>query len=103
MNDLCLIIPPAFYIYINYCRGLRFDETPCYEYLRGLFRALLEEKGEKDDGVYDWMISSIPHAPIALPKQFLEEDGSLLEELKRPAPLKYRSCMLLAGLCGREE
>lgn len=103
VNDLCLNIPPAFYIYINYCRGLRFDETPCYEYLRGLFRALLEEKGEKDDGVYDWMISSIPHAPIALPKQFLEEDGSLLEELKRPAPLKYRSCMLLAGLCGREE
>lgn len=102
LNDLCLNIPPAFYAYLNYCRGLRFDEAPRYEYLRSLFRNLLEEKGEVDDGVYDWMIPNIPHAPIALLKQFLEEDGSVMNELKKPARKELRRCMLLSGSNGKE-
>ena len=37
---LCRGLPAEFAIYLNYCRGLRFEETPDYIYLRQLFRIL---------------------------------------------------------------
>ena len=47
-NLLCLILnvycvqgfPAEFAMYLNYCRGLRFEEAPDYMYLRQLFRIL---------------------------------------------------------------
>lgn len=44
-----------FSIYLNYVRKLTFDETPDYDFLRGLFDLALSSSGEMDDGVYDWM------------------------------------------------
>ena len=35
---LCKGCPAEFSMYLNYCRGLRFDEAPDYMYLRQLFR-----------------------------------------------------------------
>ena len=32
--------PAEFAMYLNYCRGLRFEEAPDYMYLRQLFRIL---------------------------------------------------------------
>ena len=37
---LCKGFPSEFSMYLNYCRGLRFDEAPDYMYLRQLFRIL---------------------------------------------------------------
>lgn len=37
-------------------RKLTFDETPDYDFLRGLFDLALSNSGEMDDGVYDWMM-----------------------------------------------
>lgn len=37
---LCKGYPAEFPMYLNYCRGLRFDEAPDYMYLRQLFRIL---------------------------------------------------------------
>uniref|UniRef100_A0A183U2Q6 Protein kinase domain-containing protein n=1 Tax=Toxocara canis TaxID=6265 RepID=A0A183U2Q6_TOXCA len=37
---LCKGFPAEFAMYLNYCRGLRFDEAPDYMYLRQLFRML---------------------------------------------------------------
>ncbi len=37
---LCKGFPAEFAMYLNYCRGLRFDEAPDYMYLRQLFRIL---------------------------------------------------------------
>ena len=31
--------PAEFAMYLNYCRGLRFEEAPDYMYLRQLFRS----------------------------------------------------------------
>lgn len=45
-----------FSIYLNYVRKLTFDETPDYDFLRGLFDLALSNSGEMDDGVYDWMM-----------------------------------------------
>jgi serine/threonine protein kinase len=37
LDKLCEGIPESFKLYLKYCKGLKFDETPNYEYLRGLF------------------------------------------------------------------
>ena len=37
---LCKGFPAEFAMYLNYCRGLRFEEGPDYMYLRQLFRIL---------------------------------------------------------------
>ncbi|BGP53966.1 hypothetical protein JCM8202_002963 [Rhodotorula sphaerocarpa] len=43
-----------FAIYLNYVRKLGFEETPDYDFLRELFTKVLKNRGETDDGIYDW-------------------------------------------------
>lgn len=46
--------PAEFSIYLNYCRGLRFEEAPDYMYLRQLFRILFRTLNHQYDYTYDW-------------------------------------------------
>ena len=101
LKDLCEGFPPAFYVYLNYCRELRFDETPNYEYLRNLFRTAMIERNERDDGVFDWIDNSRTHIPAALPRYFVDEGGSLREDLRIPAPRAYSRCVLREGRSAR--
>ena len=41
-------------MYLNYCRGLRFDEAPDYMYLRQLFRILFRTLNYNYDYIFDW-------------------------------------------------
>ena len=41
---------------MNYVRKLGFEETPDYDFLRELFAKVLENIGELDDGICDWML-----------------------------------------------
>ena len=41
-------------MYLNYCRGLRFEEAPDYMYLRQLFRILFRTLNHQYDYTYDW-------------------------------------------------
>lgn len=41
-------------MYLNYCRGLRFEEGPDYMYLKQLFRILFRTLDHKYDYTYDW-------------------------------------------------
>ena len=41
---------------MQYVRKLGFEETPDYDFLRELFNKVLYRLGEKDDGIYDWML-----------------------------------------------
>ena len=41
---------------MQYVRKLGFDETPDYDFLRDLFTKALNNSGDIDDGVYDWML-----------------------------------------------
>lgn len=46
--------PAEFAMYLNYCRGLRFEETPDYMYLRQLFRILFRTLNQQYDYIFDW-------------------------------------------------
>lgn len=41
---------------MNYCRSLKFEETPNYAFLRRLFRELYLKCGFENDFVFDWTI-----------------------------------------------
>ncbi|GFR05701.1 casein kinase I isoform alpha [Trichonephila clavipes] len=51
---LCKGYPAEFAMYLNYCRGLRFEEAPDYMYLRQLFRILFRTLNHQYDYTFDW-------------------------------------------------
>ncbi|XP_002749025.1 casein kinase I [Callithrix jacchus] len=53
---LCKGFPAEFAMYLNYCRGLRFEEVPDYTYLRQLFRILFRTLNHQYDYTFDWMM-----------------------------------------------
>eukprot|EP00756_Hemistasia_phaeocysticola_P024856 Hpha_TRINITY_DN15975_c1_g4::TRINITY_DN15975_c1_g4_i1::g.71333::m.71333/K02218/CSNK1, CKI; casein kinase 1 len=53
-ESLCKGFPQEFVTYLNYCKSLRFEEEPDYNYLRRLFRDLYHREGHKTDYVFDW-------------------------------------------------
>ncbi|EME44488.1 hypothetical protein DOTSEDRAFT_72084 [Dothistroma septosporum NZE10] len=55
IKDLCEGFPDEFNKYLTYVRGLGFEDTPDYDYLRELFTKALQNNGEVEDGEYDWM------------------------------------------------
>lgn len=48
--------PAEFAMYLNYARGLRFDENPDYVYLRQLFRILFRTLNHQYDFTFDWTL-----------------------------------------------
>ncbi|KAI7876658.1 casein kinase I [Mucor mucedo] len=54
VRTLCEGFPNEFVQYMQYSRKLGFDETPNYNWLRGLFLKVISDLDEVDDGVYDW-------------------------------------------------
>ncbi|XP_023238172.1 casein kinase I-like [Centruroides sculpturatus] len=66
---LCNGFPAEFATYLNYCRRLRFDETPDYTYLRQLFSNLFRTLNYEYDYVFDWdnvnLINLIKQKPKA--------------------------------------
>ncbi|XP_066581781.1 casein kinase I [Prorops nasuta] len=51
---LCKGYPAEFAMYLNYTRGLRFEENPDYMYLRQLFRILFRTLNHQYDYTFDW-------------------------------------------------
>ncbi|KAI0984011.1 hypothetical protein GJ496_000378 [Pomphorhynchus laevis] len=54
VETLCKGVPAEFAMYLNYSRGLRFEEGPDYMYLRQLFRILFRTMNYFYDYTYDW-------------------------------------------------
>ncbi len=54
-DDLCYGFPKEFVQYINYTRNLGFDAEPNYDYLRSLFKSVMDNYGCKFDNEYDWV------------------------------------------------
>lgn len=59
-RESCLIseiypdMEPEFTVFLRYCKGLKSEDKPDYEYLRGLFTDLGSRLQLEFDGVYDW-------------------------------------------------
>jgi len=53
-EELCDGQPREFIEYFRYCRGLGFEETPNYSYLRSLFERLLDGKDLRSSS-FDWV------------------------------------------------
>lgn len=65
---LCKGYPAEFAMYLNYCRGLRFDETPDYMYLRQLYRILFRTLNHQYDYTFDWtLLKKSASQPSAVP------------------------------------
>ena len=59
VETLCKGYPGEFAMYLNYCKGLRFEDDPDYMYLRQLFRILNRTVNQHDkayDFVFDWTL-----------------------------------------------
>ncbi|XP_071827185.1 casein kinase I-like [Apostichopus japonicus] len=53
---LCKGFSAEFAMYLNYARGLRFEEEPDYLYLRQLFRILFRTLNHQYDFTFDWTV-----------------------------------------------
>ena len=56
VEDLCKGCYKEFHMYLHYCRGLRFDEKPDYDYLQKLFTGLFLRLGHQYDNKFDWTL-----------------------------------------------
>lgn len=55
IEDLCAKLPKEFIKYLNYCRSLNFEDKPCINDLKRLFKKLLVKKGLEHDNKFDWI------------------------------------------------
>ena len=54
-EKLCEGLPGEFVEYFKYVTSMPFFQKPNYEYLEGLFKRMLDDLKEKEDGGFDWM------------------------------------------------
>jgi casein kinase I family protein HRR25 len=54
-EELCGGFPNEFIEYVNYTRGLGFEQDPDYEYLRGLFKSVMVKGNLIYDLEFDWL------------------------------------------------
>lgn len=54
-EKLCKGLPCEFVDYFKYVSTLPFGQKPNYEYLSGLFKNMLDDLKEEEDGIFDWM------------------------------------------------
>ena len=72
---LCKGFPAEFAMYLNYCRGLRFEEAPDYMYLRQLFRILFRTLNHQYDYTFDWTLLKQKTAASASSASTLQGGG----------------------------
>ena len=54
---LCKGLPEEFSFFINYCKNLKFEEDPNYDYLRNLFKNILDRNYQKIELKFFWIIN----------------------------------------------
>ena len=54
METICGGIPEEFKNFLKYCKTLKFEETPDYEWVRDLFKDLYKKNKFPNDNLYDW-------------------------------------------------
>ena len=54
---LCRGIPQEFAEYLNYTKNLKFDETPDYKFIKGLFARAMKQEQITNDYEFDWFLT----------------------------------------------
>jgi hypothetical protein len=68
-NELCQNFPEEFKIFLIYVKNLEFEETPDYDYCRGLFEAVIRKLNDKVDYNFSWCKDNINNNKKELRKQ----------------------------------
>ncbi|KAJ3378478.1 casein kinase I [Lobulomyces angularis] len=56
VRELSEGFPEEFDKYLIYARNMKFEDEPDYDYMISLFKSVLYNIGEEDDGIFDWML-----------------------------------------------
>jgi hypothetical protein len=56
LQDLCMELPLEFLIFISYCKSLKYDDIPDYNYLRCILYNLFKHKKYSMDDEFEWNI-----------------------------------------------
>ena len=56
-EKLCNGLPEEFTSFINYCRNLKFEQDPNYDYLKSLFTSVLSRNFQKNELFFFWAIN----------------------------------------------
>ena len=72
-EELCKEFPKEFELYIEYTRGMEYEEEPDYDKLREYFMKVLEKKNEVFDYIYIW---STEEEKRLRKKEYLEEKNN---------------------------
>ena len=70
-EELCKSLPDEFREYVHYTRNMNYEEDPNYEYLKSLFRKIMEREEYEMDFFYDW---SKQNDEISMPSQPIEHE-----------------------------
>ncbi len=54
-DNLCSGLPQEFSEYMDYVLNLSFNQNPDYEFMLGLFKKVLDNLGDTEDGHFDWV------------------------------------------------
>jgi serine/threonine protein kinase len=88
VDELCKGYPVEFCNYLGYCRSLRFDDRPDYQYLRQLFRNLFHRQAFTYDYMFDWnnlKFSSPQNGSNSKTNQDTQNDGAVSTAQQRQA------------------
>ena len=86
---ICKDLPEVFTWYLNYCRALKFDQTPDYSLIREEFRKLFREKGFECDSEgnpipnFEWNKKIYPN--------YVYSHGKNDRSVSNPTPLNLHS------------
>lgn len=83
---LCYRLPSEFKDYINYVKGLRFEEEPDYEYLRGLLKSVLSRNNLIFDNEFDWTVAKKKKKEFEVvdTERVISDGGSVYENKNKP-------------------
>ncbi|CAD8122359.1 unnamed protein product [Paramecium sonneborni] len=88
---LCKGFPIEMSQYLNYCKNLKFEEKPDYQYLKGLFKDAFQRIGYELDYKYDWIkdenVIRTQQVLMSAEKQQLHQQLIMTQPLHQQPPI----------------
>ena len=80
---LCRGIPSEFAEYLSYTKNLKFDETPDYNMMRGLFTRCAKSEKFAYDGQFDWFLTKEQRQAMREGKQSDQQKSGASSQFKK--------------------